>query len=159
MIITQIIIIVMHAIYMRPEKGAAPLASHALISVQNGIPYLLALLVIPGFGLIFSYNKKLIWSGLGFTFFITAFVLEFYPLINTFWLKTQILKTSTTGFQDSDKTSIFNLTNFQTGGFYYNSIEGAFRCALAVVSAFSFIIGRAGPLEAWFVTIIGTIGY
>jgi hypothetical protein len=150
MIVTQVIIIVMHAIYIRPDRAATAASGAALtyplVSVRNGIPYVLALLVIPGFGLIFSYNKKLIWSGLGFTFFITAFVLEFYPLINTFWLKTQILSTSTTGFQDSDKKVTFNLTNFETSGFYYNSIEGAFRCALAVASAFSFIIGRAGPL-------------
>lgn len=85
--------------------------------------------------------------------------MEFYPLINTFWLKTQILTTSTISFQDSDKTAIFTLTNYETSGFYFNSIEGAFRCALSIVAAFSFILGRAGPLEAWFMTIIGTIGY
>jgi len=111
----------MHAIYIRPEKSAknptptpispTVLTTYPLISFTNAIPYLLALLVIPGFGLIFSYNKKLIWSGLGFTFFITAFVLELYPLINTFWLKTQILSNSTTGFGQNDLIATFNLTN------------------------------------------------
>lgn len=93
----------MYAIYIRTEKSALPGASskYPLISVTVYIPYVLALLVIPGFGLIFSYNKKLLWSGLGFTFFITSFVLQLYPLINTFWLKTKILKTSTTSFSDS----------------------------------------------------------
>lgn len=51
----------------------------------------MSILTVIGFGLIFSYNKKLIWSGLGYTFFITAFVLQFYPLINAFWTKTQIM--------------------------------------------------------------------
>ena len=43
-----------------------------------------------GFGLLFGYTKKLVWSGIGFNFFILAFCLEFYPLINDFWTRTGI---------------------------------------------------------------------
>lgn len=39
------------------------------------------------------------------------------------------------------------------------TLTGGFRCALANVVAFSAIMGRAGPLEALFVVIFGTIGY
>jgi hypothetical protein len=43
-----------------------------------------------GFGLLFGYTRKLVWSGIGFNFFILAFCIVFYPLINDFWTKTQI---------------------------------------------------------------------
>lgn len=39
------------------------------------------------------------------------------------------------------------------------TLTGGFRCALSNLIAFSAIMGRAGPLEALFVVIFGTIGY
>jgi len=55
---------------------------------------LLAILIIggkflnnKGFGLIFGYTKRLLWSGIGFTLLITAISIELYPLINDFWTK------------------------------------------------------------------------
>ncbi len=38
----------------------------------------------------FGYTRKLMWSGIGFTFFITALCIEVYPLINNFWTKAKI---------------------------------------------------------------------
>ena len=35
----------------------------------------------------------------------------------------------------------------------------AIHCALANVIAFSAILGKAGPLEAWFLSFIGSFGY
>lgn len=46
-----------------------------------------------GFGLVLSYLKRLIWSGLGFTLFITAFSIQFYPLVNYLWRTAKIHKT------------------------------------------------------------------
>lgn len=43
-----------------------------------------------GFGMYFSYLKNLIWNGIGFAFFITAFSIELYPLINALWSKVGI---------------------------------------------------------------------
>jgi hypothetical protein len=70
----------------------------------------MSIMTVLGFGLIFSYNKRLLWSGLGYTFFITAFVLQLYPLINTFWTKTQIMGSfvknlPVTSFNDADYTN------------------------------------------------------
>jgi hypothetical protein len=42
---------------------------------------------------------------------------------------------------------------------YGNCISNALKCALAIVAAFSSILGRAGPLECYVVTVIGTIGF
>lgn len=42
---------------------------------------------------------------------------------------------------------------------YLATFTGGFRCALSNLIAFSSIMGRAGPLEALFVVIFGTIGY
>lgn len=55
----------------------------------------------------FGYTKRLIWSGIGFTFFITAFCIEVYPLINDFWTKVQLQSISTTDFSDANK--MYNL--------------------------------------------------
>jgi len=41
-----------------------------------------AILVVAGFGLLISFLKRIVWSGIGFTLFITAFTLEYYFLIN-----------------------------------------------------------------------------
>lgn len=35
----------------------------------------------------------------------------------------------------------------------------AIKCALANCIAFSGILGRAGPLQAWFIALFGTIGF
>lgn len=71
-------------------------------------------MTVLGFGLIFSYNKRLLWSGLGYTFFITAFVLQLYPLINAFWTKTQIMGSTVrtfgvSSFNDADYTYSYYL--------------------------------------------------
>lgn len=50
----------------------------------------LAFLTVLGFGLVFSYLKRLTWSGVGYALLITALCVEFYPLANAFWTKTRI---------------------------------------------------------------------
>jgi hypothetical protein len=87
MIVTQIILATMHGVYMRPVLQATT----ALTVAGFWQPFLMALVTILGFGLIFSYNKRLLWSGVGFTFFITAFILQLYPLINSFWINTTLI--------------------------------------------------------------------
>lgn len=74
-------------------------------------------MTVVGFGLIFSYNKRLLWSGLGYTFFITAFVLQLYPLINAFWTKTQIMGSVVGGvnvssFRDANDTYAYFLNRY-----------------------------------------------
>jgi len=96
MIITQLIIATMHGIFIRPiNQNNTPLNSIPDKSIFQ--PFIVALMAVLGFGLIFSYNKKLVYSGLGFAFFIFAFVLQLYPLINAFWTKTQIIGQSVRG--------------------------------------------------------------
>lgn len=147
MIITEIIFAVMHGVYIRPVNQAG-----ITVSLVGFIqPFLMALVTVLGFGLIFSYNKRLLWSGVGFTFFITAFVLQFYPLINAFWTKTTLIGDSVLGvttprFDDDNKTYSIFLSRETDPGFYENHIESAFRCAIAISIAFSCIVGRAGQL-------------
>ena len=40
-----------------------------------------------------------------------------------------------------------------------NSLTGGFRCALAMLVAFSSVMGRVGYLEALLTCLFGTIGY
>lgn len=42
---------------------------------------------------------------------------------------------------------------------YGATLVQAIKCALANCIAFSSILGRAGPLEAFFVALFGTIGF
>lgn len=85
MVITLIIFSTMHGIYIRPLNQAT---NGSLTLLGYMMPLIMAIMTILGFGLIFSYTRRLLYSGLGFTFFITAFVILFYPLINAFWTKT-----------------------------------------------------------------------
>lgn len=121
--------------------------------------------LILGFGLIFGFTRKLVWSGIGFTFFITALCIELYPLVNGFWTKTglQTNNTQTTFSFESRIYSLF-LTDRETGSsnavtFYGNSITNGLKCALSVAVAFSAILGRAGHLECLIVTVFGTVGF
>lgn len=50
-------------------------------------------------------------------------------------------------------------SNASSDKLYGNSISNAFKCALAIVVAFSSILGRGGPLECYIVTAIGAIGF
>lgn len=80
-------------------------------------------------------------------------------MINAFWVKADIINEAATFFSDTDKTYDIYLTNLNEVTSYTATITGGFRCALAMVIAFSSVLGRAGPLEAWFITVFGTIGY
>lgn len=103
----------------------------------------------------------MLWTGMGFTILITALSIEMYFMMNAFWTKAVInYKVEPQNhFSDSDKTYNFFLTNLSEFPKYHATLSGAFRCALSNLVAFSAIIGRAGPLEALFVTVLGTIGY
>ena len=78
--------------------GLCDQSSFAVINISSVVfPIFLGLLTIAGFGLLFSYLKRLAWSGLGFAFLITALAIEFYPLANAFWIKAGIQDNPNTG--------------------------------------------------------------
>lgn len=101
------------------------------------------------------------WTGMGFSLLITALSIEMYFMFNCFWTKAVIMYTqqTITQFRDPSKQYNFYLTNSVETPNYFATITGGFRCALSNLIAFSSIMGRAGPLEALFVVIFGTIGY
>lgn len=80
-------------------------------------------MTVIGFGLIFSYNKKLLWSGLGYTFFIMAFVIQLYPLVNEFWTKVHLMGKNIQGntvssFSDSNYSWAYYLNRDSMVGNY-----------------------------------------
>ena len=81
--------------------------------------------------------------------------------MNCFWTKATIAWSAPAivRFTDSDKAYNFWLTNFDDAPGYLASLTSCFRCALSNLVAFSSILGRAGPLEAFIVVVVGTIGY
>jgi hypothetical protein len=42
---------------------------------------------------------------------------------------------------------------------YGNCISNAMKCALAVVVAFSSVLGKAGQLECLIITVVGVVGF
>ncbi len=115
--------------------------------------------------MLFGYTRRLAWSGIGFTFFIIAFCIEVYPLINDFWTKTGIQSNnSPLDFSEANKYYNIFLSDRETATegkatYYGNSITNSIKCALSVAVAFSAILGRAGHLECLLVSAFGTIGF
>ena len=119
-----------------------------------------------GFGALFAYNLRLVWSGLGFTLLITCMTVQWYFLINAFWTKVNIGNQGTQ-FSSASATWFIYLTNesitsssgeliFTT---YRATIADAIKCATTNSIIFSAILGRAGPLEAVIISLLGTFGY
>ena len=110
----------------------------------------IAFATVLGFGLIFSYNKKLLFTGLGFALFIFAFVIQYYPLINAFWTKTQIMGETVQGVTtpsfNKDIWYPYYLTRGTSYRFFQNHVIEAFKCAIAIIVAYSCVIGRVGLL-------------
>ena len=95
----------------------------------------------------FSYLKRLNWSGIGFALLITAICIEFYPLANAFWTKARIQSNPiVSDFSNKDIAIYASNYDIITGANYSNTITTCFKCALAMLAAFSSILGRAGPL-------------
>lgn len=83
---------------------------------------------------------------MGFTLLITALSIELYFMINAFWTKAAIYYSADEiiHFWDVDKTYDLYLTNTSEVTDYMATLTGCFRCALAMMVAFSAILGRAG---------------
>ena len=115
--------------------------------------------------MLFGYTKKLVWSGIGFNFFILAFCIEYYPLINNFWTRTGLQSTNNPQitFSSSKLYNIFlanrDMTPQASLTEYGNCITNAMKCGLAMVVAFSSVLGRAGQLQCLFMCLIGVIGF
>jgi hypothetical protein len=58
-----------------------------LISIIK--PFIISIASVLGLGLILSYRKKLLFTGIGYAFFINAFVLQYYPLVNALFTQTK----------------------------------------------------------------------
>jgi hypothetical protein len=115
---------------------------------------------------LFGYTRRLAWSGIGFTFFITAFCIEVYPLVNDFWTKTGLQSNNSPALNFSWDNKNYNLflsdrDTSPTGqtSFYGNSLTNSIKCALSVAVAFSAVLGRVGHLECLLVAVFGVIGF
>ncbi len=140
----------MFSVYLRiPLTTTTTEVTAAVIAVMH------ALLAVVGFGLIFSYNKRLLWSGLGFNLLIVAIVIQFYPLMNAFWSRTRLYNATDEFRGGKDFFRIHSGTDETE----FNTLTMAFRCAISMCVAFSFVLGRAGAIEALLMTIIGVIGF
>lgn len=104
--------------------------------------------------------KRLSWSGPGFALLITAFCIVLYPIANAFWTKVRLQQNpNNLSFNLRDISLLLSNFDITTGSNYSNTITTCFKCALAMVTAFSSILGRAGPLECLIVTMIGIFGF
>lgn len=125
--------------------------SHNYLTFLHGRPwYFFSNL---GFGALFAYERKLVWSALGFNLLIVCLSIEWFFLIYLFWFKTNIRGLGI-GFNSGTAYNNIWLTNN-----LYTSLSStltvtavgscltqALKCALANCIGFSAILGRAGPL-------------
>jgi hypothetical protein len=134
----------------------------ALVIVTGAFMLLLigSTLPNPGFGLFFSYLRNYNWSGMGFTLFITATVFQLYFLVNGFFTRANFEKQSNSSFTQTHISIFLNDEPYVSSATSTNEATavGAIRCALALSIAFAGIGGRAGYLEAFLVSVLGTIG-
>lgn len=122
--------------------------------------------LIIGFGSLFAYIRKLVWSALGFNLLIVCLSIEWFFLVYLFWFKTNIRGWGV-NFADGTTWNNIWLTNQQFDSMNAqlsvsaigSCLTEALKCALANCIAFSAILGRAGPLEAFFIAAFGTVGY
>ena len=120
-----------------------------------------------GFGFLFAYIRRLVWSAIGFNLLIVCLTLEWFFIFNLFWTKTGIVRTTHT-FEGGVIYNNAFLTNYSPNisaadPHLYEpfgaTMTEAIKCALANCVAFSIVLGRAGPFEAFFLALFGTIGY
>lgn len=110
--------------------------------------------MVVGFGLTFGFIGRLGWSSVGFNLLITALCTQFYFFMQVFWVKAQL--------QQKDRTfSTYenNTISFDPSDASFGDMNEALKCSLAIIVAFSSILGRAGILEAYILSIFGTIVY
>lgn len=162
----QIAIVLIYAflVWVPPYEFNDPAGPVNFVPIVTTV--LLFLMVVVGFGGLFAYIRKLVWSALGFNLLIVCLSIEWFFLIYFFWFKVDIRGTSL----NFSSGTIFNniwLTNSIYKKINDNLIINAYgscltqalKCALANCIGFSAILGRAGPLEAFFIALFGTIGY
>lgn len=129
-------------------------------------------IAIIGIGLLFSFHRKLIWSGLGFNAFIVCLTVEIYFIANnlinriginqdsqrhSWWFQIYLWNFETHSTKPT--SSIFAISASDYILPFGNTLIGALKCSIANCVAFSAILGRAGLLEAYLVTFFGTIIY
>jgi hypothetical protein len=90
---------------------------------------------------------------------ITALSMELYPLINALWAKANIHSNALFADVFSKKGFMLFLANMDSTKYQNNTMSAAVKCGLAIIIAFSSVIGRIGPLECLIMTIVGNIGY
>ncbi len=77
----QIIMCVMFAVFARPRVQNDPFLT------ANYYTYLedINVMILMGFGFLYSFIRKYAWSAITYTFFIHALTMQFYILISALW--------------------------------------------------------------------------
>lgn len=112
-----------------------------------------------GFGLSFSMGKNKIWSSLGFNLLITAVSFQLYFLVSGFWTIAGVSGANRSLNWGGKMPVFLSDSNNMTTVTYGMTAVQALKCSLANAIAFAAISGRAGPLEAMIISLIGTLLY
>lgn len=166
MILMQIAICLIYSflVWVPPYEFNDPNGPVTFVPIVTTV--ILFLMVVVGFGALFAYIRKLVWSALGFNLLIVCLSIEWFFLIYLFWFKCNI-RGYGIDFGSGTWWNNIWLTNQQFKTYDDNltvsaigaCLTEALKCALANCIGFSAILGRAGPLEAFFIAAFGTVGY
>jgi hypothetical protein len=101
-------------------------------------------MVLVGFGFSMTFIRSYAWSSLAFTFFLNAYIMQLYVLLNGYWSK--VLNGGWGGAATVMQVDITTLIG----------------CSYAVFSAmvaFGGIIGRSGPKDLLIIMTFHVFGY
>jgi ammonium transporter Rh len=124
LIVLEIIIYVMYAVFVRPEVHD----DVTLMPIYYPLYQDINVMMLIGFGFLMTFIRRYAWSALSYTFFINAIAVQLYILLSAFWVRI---------FHGwHDKFIVINEKSF---------IAASYSVA-SVLIAFGAILGRVGPL-------------
>jgi len=129
---------VMFSIFVRHEVQNDPFLTADYYTFLQDIN----VMILIGFGFLYTFIRRYAWSALSYTFFINALAIQFYILISAFW--DRVFR----GW-DSNKYIYINEKTFITAAY----------CVASILVAFGAVLGRVGPFELLIMTVIQVIGY
>ena len=99
-------------------------------------------MMLIGFGFLMTFIRSYAWSTLSYTFFVNAFVTQFYFLFFQFWNKLLYNEWG-------QKTMTFDIVTLITCSY----------CVGSMLITFGAVIGRVGPKDLIIIGIFHVLGY
>ena len=139
LLILELIICILYGVFVRPDPGVSSTHNYDRYPAYQDINVMMLI----GFGFLMTFSKTASWTAVCFVFFINAFCVQLYILLNGFFYRL-----IHSGFDQGKFIKVTEVT--MTAGLY---------CAASMFVSIGVYIGRVGPFETLIAAIFHTIGY